>query len=87
MDINNEENLSYVAHFKTMWTKSFAGFLKTAQPGDYICFTIELLKADIYYARTIKTQNNTEQEEGDRWQQALLYKEIIQECWQQAINS
>ena len=87
VDINNEDNLSYVEHFKTMWTKSFAGFLKTAQPGDYICFTIELLKADIYYARTIKTQNNTEQEEGDRWQQALLYKEIIQECWQQAINS
>ena len=87
VDINNEDNLSYVEHFKTMWTKSFAGFLKTAQPGDYICFTIELLKADIYYARTIKSQNNKEQEEGDRWQQALLYKEIIQECWQQAINS
>ena len=84
VDINNEDNLSYVEHFKTMWTKSFAGFLKTAQPGDYICFTIELLKADIYYARTIKTQNNTEQEEGDRWQQALLYKEIIQECWQKS---
>ena len=84
VDINNEANLSYVEHFKEMWVKSFVGFLKTAKPGDYICFTIELLKSDIFYARTIRTQNNAEQEEGDRWQQALLYKKIIQECWQKA---
>ncbi len=84
VDIIDKENLSFVEHFKKMWVKSFVGFLKTAQPGDYICFTIELLKSDIFYARTIKTKNNEEQEECDRWQQALLYKEIIQECWQKA---
>lgn len=85
VDINEAENLSYVMDFKKMWTKSFVGFLKTAQPGDYICFTIELLKSDIFYARTIKTDNNSSQEEGDRWQQALLYKDIIKECWEDAL--
>ncbi len=85
VDINDEENSSYVEHFKEMWTKCFVGFLKTAQPGDYICFTVELLKSDIFYARTIKTENKGQQEEGDRWQQALLYKEIIKECWEKAV--
>ncbi|MFC5282791.1 hypothetical protein [Pedobacter alpinus] len=80
VDVNADENLDYVAHFKEMWTRSFIGFLKTAKPGDYICFTIELLKAEIFYARTFK--NN--EEEGDRWQQALLYKELIKECWEKA---
>ena len=84
VDIDEAENLNYVMDFKKMWTKSFVGFLKTAQPGDYICFTIELLKSDIFYARTIKT-NHVIQEEGDRWQQALLYKDIIKECWEDAL--
>ena len=67
-----------------MWKRSFIGFLKTAEPGDYICFTVELLKAEIFYARTIPNGSGIEQEEGDRWQQALLYKEIIEECWRNA---
>ncbi len=82
VNVNKDENEIYVDHFKEMWTKSFVGFLKTAQPGDYICFTIELLNAAIFYARTIDNQ-----EECDRWQQALLYKEIIQDCWKKAILS
>lgn len=84
VDVTNNENLSYVQHFKHMWMRSFKGFLKSAQPGDYICFTVELLKADIFYARTVIAPDGNEQEEGDRWQQALLYKEIIQECWEAA---
>lgn len=83
VDVNDGKNLEYVDHFKEMWTRSFIGFLKTAKPGDYICFTVELLKAEYYYARNIQTKDG-EQEEGDRWQQALLYKEIIQECWDNA---
>lgn len=84
VDVTNNDNLSYVEHFKHMWMRSFKGFLKSAQPGDYICFTVELLKADIFYARTIIAPDGNEQEEGDRWQQALLYKEIIEECWEAA---
>lgn len=85
VDVNDGKNLEYVDHFKEMWTRSFIGFLKTAKPGDYICFTVELLKAEYYYARNIQTKDG-EQEEGDRWQQALLYKEIIQQCWETAKN-
>lgn len=84
VDVIDDKNISYVAHFKEMWKRSFLGFLKSAKPGDYICFTVELLKADIFYARTIQATNGREQEEGDRWQQALLYKKIIQECWEDA---
>ena len=84
VDVKNDINLEYVNHFKKMWKRSFIGFLKTAEPGDYICFTVELLKAEIFYARTIPNGSGIEQEEGDRWQQALLYKEIIEECWRNA---
>ncbi|MFI1745628.1 hypothetical protein [Thalassobellus sediminis] len=83
VDVKDDKNLEYVNHFKEMWKRSFLGFLNSAKPGDYICFTVELLKADIFYARTILTGEG-EQEEGDRWQQALLYKEIVQECWDNA---
>ncbi len=87
VDVENDENLTYVAHFKEMWKRSFRGFLKDARPGDYICFTVELLKSEIFYARTFEKGNSVEHEEGDRWQQALLYKEIIQECWNEAVNT
>lgn len=79
-----DKNADYVQHFKEMWKRSFLGFLKSAKPGDYICFTIELLKSEIFYERTIYNQDGHEIEEGDRWQQALLYKEIIKECWEAA---
>jgi len=84
VDVSNDKNISYVEHFKAMWKRSFLGFLKSAKPGDYICFTVELLKAEIFYARTIMNSKGEEQEEGDRWQQALLYKDIVQESWDAA---
>lgn len=84
VDIADGKNQEYVRHFKEMWTRSFVGFLKSAQPGDFICFTAELLQADIFYARQIKNVEGELQEEGDRWQQAILYKQIAQECWNEA---
>jgi hypothetical protein len=86
VDVQDPDNPEYVNHFKIMWIQSFLGFLRSAAPGDYICFTVELLKSDIYYARTIKTGHGPEQEEGDRWQQALLYRSIITKCWEEANN-
>lgn len=81
VDPNNPAD--FIHHFKEMWTRSFVGFLKSASAGDYIPFTIELLPADIYYAREFKKDDQLE-EEGDRWQQAILYKDIAQECWEEA---
>jgi hypothetical protein len=73
-----------VEHFKEMWTRAFAGFLKTANPGDYLCFTAELLQSDIFYARLIKNAKGEWVEEGDRWKQALLYGQIAKACWKEA---
>ncbi len=84
VDVADGKNQEYVEHFKEMWTRSFMGFLKSAQPGDYICFTTELLQADIYYARQVKNEKGEWQEEGDRWQQALLYKDLAKVCWAEA---
>lgn len=84
VDIGNGQDKIYVSHFKEMWIRSFEGFLKTAQPGDYICFTVELLQSDIFYARLIKNAAGQMEEEGDRWQQALLYAEFARECWEEA---
>lgn len=84
---DGQARLSYLDHFKEMWTRSFAGFLKSAQPGDYLCFTPELLKPEIFYARTIKNAAGQIVEEGDRWQQALLYNRIAQECFEHARQS
>lgn len=84
--IQNNLNTDYVAHFKEMWTRSFLGFLKYAEPGDYISFTVELLKSTIFYARKITDENGLEREEGDRWEEALLYKTIADECWAEAQN-
>jgi hypothetical protein len=67
----------YVQHFRQLWTACFRNFLKKASPGDFICFTPELLAADIYYARTFQ-----QVEESDRWEQSLLLKEMAEHCFQ-----
>lgn len=84
VDIADGKNRVYVDHFREMWTRAFEGFLKSAGPGDYLCFTVELLKSDIFYARLIKNSKGELVEEGDRWQQALLYTEIAKECFEEA---
>jgi hypothetical protein len=84
VDIGVGTNRTYVEHFKEMWTRSFVGFLRSAKAGDFICFTPELLGAEIYYARTFKNASGAMVEEGDRWQQALLYRDIAHECWKAA---
>jgi hypothetical protein len=78
------DGLTYVAHFRELWTRSFAGFLKTAKPGDYLCFNPELLPSEIYYARLVKNAKGEDVEEGDRWQQAILYGKIARECFAEA---
>jgi hypothetical protein len=84
VDIDDGTGQIYVEHFKEMWTRSFVGFLKSAQPGDLICFTPELLGPEIYYARTFKNASGETVEEGDRWQQARLYADIARRCWAEA---
>ena len=84
VDIGDGTGRTYVDHFKEMWTRSLVGFLKSAKPGDYICFTPELLPPNIYYARVFKNAQGELREECDRWQQALLYCEIAKNCFEAA---
>jgi len=74
----------FVDHFKELWTRSMVGFLNEADPGDYLVFAPELLKADIYYARDFIGADGRRVEEGDRWEQAKLYCEIARDCFADA---
>ena len=80
----NDLDATNVKHFREFWTRSFVGFLKTARPGDYFCFAPELLASSINYARTFQDAEGIVHEEGDRWQQTLLYWQIASECWAEA---
>ncbi|MEP4531718.1 MAG: hypothetical protein ABJ004_01440 [Cyclobacteriaceae bacterium] len=81
VDIGNGKIQPYIEHFKQFWIRSFQGFLKSAEPGDYICFTPELLPSEYFYAQLIPNANGNLIEAGDRWQQALLYCDLARECW------
>lgn len=73
-----------VQHFVEMWTRCFAGFLRDAQRGDLIVFAPELLPPGISYARQFPDADGNLVEEGDRWQQALLYCRIARHCFDEA---
>ncbi len=76
--------LEFVDHFREMWTRSCLGFLRSAKPGDYICFNPELLHPSIYYARLFPDGKGGLVEETDRWQQALVLTRVAQECFEEA---
>lgn len=75
------EQHPYVAHFRTLWTESFRGFLRRRTAADAICFTPELLSPTYYYARVFNGR-----EESDRWEQALLLVRIARECFHEALQ-
>jgi hypothetical protein len=77
-----QEGATYVDHFQQLWTASFEGFLQTAQSGDFICFTPELLAPDIFYAREFQGA-----EESNRWEQSLKLKQIAERCFSQALQT
>jgi len=78
------EGLAFVDHFREMWTRSCMGFLRSAKPGDYICFNPELLQPAIYYARLFPDGKGGFVEETDRWQQALVLTRVAQESFADA---
>jgi hypothetical protein len=76
----------FVDHFREMWTRCFAGFLKSAGPGDCIIFAPELLGSSNYYARLFKNAAGELVEETDRWQQALVLVNIARKAFAQALE-
>lgn len=83
----DERRHPYVAHFRAMWTAACAGFLAAAAPGDYLCFTPELLAPGIYYAREFPVPGGGIREESDRWEQSLVLRRIARECFDAAAGS
>lgn len=93
VDIGNGEDEPHVGHFRAIWTRAMAGFLRDARPGDYFCFAPELLPAHIdfgahrirlNYARLFPGPDGVLREEGDRWQQAAVLTDIARSCWEAA---
>jgi len=76
--------VDYLAHFKEMWTRSMRGFKSNAKPGSVLIFAAELLRPDIYYARVFPAADGQLHEESDRYAQALLYKDIARQCFENA---
>jgi hypothetical protein len=72
----------YVAHFRSLWTEAFAGFLRRRPAADRICFTPELLGPEFNYARTYGGK-----EESDRWEQSLVLVRLARECFTEAAKS
>jgi hypothetical protein len=87
----------YVAHFRSMWQRCFEGFLRGAQPGDYLSFNAELLPMRIgtgeqtqwlHYAqqRLANTDDPLEGEPTDRILEARAIWEIASEAFLAAQN-
>ncbi|MGJ8563068.1 MAG: hypothetical protein ACSHXY_05895 [Alphaproteobacteria bacterium] len=85
---SSSDDRPFVEHFREMWRRCAAGFLKTAEIGEVLPFAPELLphslhtpsgEMQFYYARTFKYEGG-EREESDRWEQAGILWDIAEEC-------
>jgi hypothetical protein len=76
--------VDYLAHFRAMWTRAMAGFIRRAETGSILVFAPELLRSEIYYARSFPDSDGQLVEESDRYAQAVLYGPIARECFRTA---
>jgi hypothetical protein len=71
-------------HFRELWTRSCMGFLRSAQPGDFVSFNPELLHPEINYAPIYPAGDGTWAEGSDRWTDSLQMLDIAEECFVEA---
>lgn len=76
--------VDYLGHYKELWTLAMHGFLRSALPGDVLIFAPELLAGTHYYARLFPNESGMLVEESDRYEQALLYKDLANRCFKEA---
>jgi hypothetical protein len=62
------------------------GFLSKANSGDVLIFAPELLSGTHYYARLFPDASGQMVEESDRYEQALLYKDLARACFAEALS-
>ncbi|WP_045520775.1 sugar phosphate isomerase/epimerase family protein [Neobacillus niacini] len=83
IDIGENGEHPMVSHFARWWRKGMKSWLRQAKSGDVFPFCTELGPPK-YYAITRRDGSGREIEISDRWQQALLFKRMIEQLWQQA---
>jgi hypothetical protein len=76
--------VNYLEHFKELWIRSMAGFLRNAGQGDVLIFAPELLSGTHYYARKFPDASGQLKEECDRYAQAIVLKDLARFCFEQA---
>lgn len=76
-----------IGHFRELWTRSFAGFLRSAVPGEWIAFAPELLFPAINYAPSWPCPNGGWDEASDRWLEALELVGMARECFALAAST
>ncbi|MGO4109907.1 sugar phosphate isomerase/epimerase family protein [Paenibacillus sp. YAF4_2] len=83
IDIGKSGKHQMVENFKRWWRKGMRNWYANAVPGDILSFVPELGPPG--YAITRLDENGREIETTDRWQQALLLKQIAEELWQEVV--
>jgi hypothetical protein len=69
-------DIDFLEDYKKIWSRAFAGFLRNAAPGESLIFCPEILSGQYYYAREYPGPDGKLHEESDRYQEALVYREI-----------
>lgn len=75
-------DINYLEDFKTIWSRAFDGFLRTASPTESLIFCPEILSGQHYYAREFPGPDGKLHEESDRYQEALTYCDIAEKLFQ-----
>ncbi|WP_063891845.1 sugar phosphate isomerase/epimerase family protein [Paenibacillus sp. Soil787] len=71
-----------VKHFMRWWTSAFKYWLEQAKPGESLPVLPELGPPD--YAITTQPYLRSSREVSNRWEQASVLKQLLQQAWQRA---
>ncbi|OXM82721.1 sugar phosphate isomerase/epimerase family protein [Paenibacillus rigui] len=82
IDIGDQVESELTAPYLRWWSKGMAYWLQDAQPGDVLPFVSELGPPG--YAITSRSHGGAATEISDRWQQAMIFKQLAEEAWRQA---
>ena len=85
IDIGLEGDHPMVPHFTRWWRKGMSRWLAGAAAGQILPFVTELGPPG-YYAITTTASTGEMVEISDRWQQALLFKQLAEQEWRQAVT-
>jgi len=81
IDPVRDADSTYLKHWREIWTRTFRAIRTYAPREAVIPLAVELLPAANHYARTFPGPDGALREESDRWQQALMIKELAERWW------